>query len=82
MLALPLTLALQWGLRSRYLDRPQGLAQLAGRRRWLLRRRGCPRRPCRPALLGVAGALAGLLTVTWTGGTMLIGRRLARWPTR
>ena len=33
MLALPLTLALQWGLQSRYLNHPQGVAQLAGRRR-------------------------------------------------
>ena len=36
MLALPLTLALQWGLQSRYLNHPQGVAQLAGRRRGLL----------------------------------------------
>ena len=28
LVALPLTLALQWGLRSRYLGRPQGLAHL------------------------------------------------------
>ena len=68
-LALPLTLALQWGLRSRYLGRPNGLLALrpppardrAGRRRASSR---CPRRRS-----GESGALAGLLTLTWTGGT-------------
>ena len=77
MLALPLTLALQWGLRTRYLDRGDGLAQLA-------------RRPVRlaiaaclvvavPALaLGVAGTVAGLLVVIWAGGTILVRRG---WPT-
>ena len=35
ILALPVTLALQWGLRSRYLGRPDGLAQL-GRRPYVL----------------------------------------------
>ena len=74
MLALPLTLALQWGLRSRYLDRPQGVAQLAGRRRGLLV--GAAALVAVPAdVLGVAGVLAGLLTVTWTGGTLLVGCR-------
>ena len=35
IIALPATLALQWGLASRYLGRPEGLAHL-GRRRFLL----------------------------------------------
>jgi hypothetical protein len=72
--ALPLTLALQWGLRSRYLGRPQGLVELGRRRRQLLMGgvilAGLPF-----AAFGVAGLLAGLLTVTWTGGTLLIRRR-------
>ena len=74
MLALPLTLALQWGLQSRYLNHPQGLAQLAARRGALLLGAGAlvvvP-----AAVLGLAGVLAGLLTVTWTGGTLLVGCR-------
>jgi hypothetical protein len=74
MLALPLTLALQWALQSRYLNHPRGLAQLAHRRRTLLLGAGAlvvvP-----AAIIGVAGVLAGLLTVTWTGGTLLVGCR-------
>ena len=74
MLALPLTLALQWALQSRYLNHPQGVAQLAGRRRMLLI--GAAALVAVPAgVLGVAGALAGLLAVTWTGGTLLVGCR-------
>ena len=74
MIALPLTLALQWGLQSRYLNHPQGLAQLAGRRRGLLL--GAAALVAVPAVVvGVAGVLAGLLTVTWTGGTLLVGCR-------
>jgi len=74
MLALPLTLALQWGLQSRYLNHPQGVAQLAGRRRMLLL--GTAALVVVPAgVIGVAGVLAGLLTVTWTAGTLLVGCR-------
>jgi hypothetical protein len=72
--ALPLTLALQWGLRSRYLGRPGGLLTLACHPRELVL--------CAVAIvalptaaLGVGGLVAGLLTVTWTGGTLLIRRR-------
>jgi hypothetical protein len=74
MLALPLTLALQWALQSRYLNHPRGLAQLADRRRTLLLGAGVlvvvP-----AALIGLTGVLAGLLTVTWAGGTLLVGCR-------
>lgn len=76
MLALPLTLALQWTLRSRYLNRPHGLEQLAQRGGALLIVASAV--VAVPSLvLGPGGALAGLLTVTWTGGTILIRRR---WP--
>jgi hypothetical protein len=76
LLALPLTLALQWALRARYLDRTDGLAQLAGRGLGLAV--GACAVVAVPALvLGVGGAVAGLLTVTWTGGTILVRRR---WP--
>jgi hypothetical protein len=72
-LALPLTLALQWGLRSRYLSHPRGLAELSRARGDLallaVALTGVPW-----AVLGRAGAVAGLLTVTWTGGTVLIRR--------
>jgi hypothetical protein len=50
------------------------VAQLAGRRRVLLI--GAAALVAVPAgVLGVAGALAGLLAVTWTGGTLLVGCR-------
>jgi hypothetical protein len=74
--ALPLTLALQRVLGSRFLDRPQGIARLARHKRLLLA--GAIAVLLLPALvLGTGGALAGLLTLTWTGGTVLIRRR---WP--
>jgi len=76
IVALPLTLALQRALGSRFLDRPQGIAQLAHHRGLLLA--GAAGVLLLPALLlGLGGTLAGLLTVTWTGGTVLIRRR---WP--
>jgi hypothetical protein len=76
-LALPLTLALQRALGSRFLDRPQGIAELA-RHRTLLFAGTAAVLLVPPLLLGTGGILAGLLTVTWTGGTVLIRRR---WPT-
>ena len=75
-LALPLTLALQRLLGSAFLDRPQGIAQLALHRVLLLA--GAAAVLLIPALLlGSGGTLAGLLTISWTGGTILIRRR---WP--
>jgi hypothetical protein len=75
-LALPLTLAMQRLLGSCFLDRPQGTAQLARHRGSLLVAAAAvlliP-----TLLLGAGGTLAGLLTITWTGGTILIRRR---WP--
>jgi len=73
VLALPSALAVQWALASRHLARPSGLAGLAPRRGALL---------ATAALLvlgagtafGRTGALAGLLVVTWTAGTLLIRR--------
>jgi hypothetical protein len=73
LMALPLTLALQWGLSSRYLSRPEGLAHLSGEPRALLL--GCAVVALVPAALGPSGAVAGLLTLTWTGGAVLIRRR-------
>jgi hypothetical protein len=75
MLALPLTLALQRVLGGWFLDRPQGIAQLTRHPSLLL---ACAAGVLLlPALaLGTGGTLAGLLTLTWTGGTVLIrGRR-------
>jgi hypothetical protein len=75
-LALPLTLALQRVLGSCFLDRPQGIAQLARHRGPLLGAAAAAL--LIPALLlGAGGTLAGLLTISWTGGTILIRRR---WP--
>jgi hypothetical protein len=73
IVALPLTLALQWGLRSRYLGRPKGLLALARRRRALLVG-GCALVALPAALLGLSGLVAGLLTLTWMGGTLLMRR--------
>jgi hypothetical protein len=78
LVALPLTSALQWGLRSRYLGRPDALAQL---RRGGRRAAGVAAvlASAVVAALGAAGAIAVLLTLTWTGGTVLIRRG---WPGR
>jgi hypothetical protein len=75
-LALPLTLALQRILGSRFLDRPQGIAQLA-RHRGLLLAGAAAVLLIPTLLLGTGGTLAGLLTISWTGGTILIRRH---WP--
>jgi hypothetical protein len=74
LIALPLTLALQWAIRSRYLSRRAGLGCLA-RDRVVL---------CAIALLGIEaplwllphpyGRLAGLLVAIWVGGTVLARR--------
>jgi hypothetical protein len=73
-LALPLTIATQRALGSRFLDRPQGIGQLALHR--LLLVAGTAAVLLVPTLLlGLGGTLAGLLTITWTGGTVLIRRR-------
>ena len=72
-LALPLTLALQWGLRSRYLGRPKGLLEFARHPGVIVLGAGAIF--VVPTLaLGASGALAGLVTLTWTGGTVLIRR--------
>ena len=73
-LALPLTLALQWGLRSRYLGRPKGLLEFARHRRAIALGAVRDRRRCPRSRSGESGALAGLLTLTWTAGTVLIRR--------
>jgi hypothetical protein len=75
-LALPLTLALQRALGSRFLDRPRGIAELA-RHRIPLALATLAVLVLPTLVLGTGGLLAGLLTVTWTGGTVLIRRR---WP--
>jgi hypothetical protein len=73
--ALPMTLALQWALASRYLGRPEGLAHL-GRHPVVLPVLAWLALVAAPAAaLGRAGALAGLLTLTWTGGAILVRRR-------
>ena len=71
--SLPVSFALQWGLRSRYLSRRSGLALFA--RDWL----AC----CAIALIAVElplvllakwGAIAAMLVATWTAGTVLVRR--------
>ena len=73
VIALPMTLALQWAIRSRYLSRRSGLACLAHDRLVL----------CAVALLGIElplmllspyGPLAGMFVAIWVGGTVLARR--------
>lgn len=67
--ALPIAVALQWGLRSRYLSRPDGLACLA--RDWI--------GVCLVGLLSVVplllipgwGAIAAMLIAVWVGGSVV-----------
>ena len=72
-LALPVSFALQWGLRSRYLSRRSGLALFA--RDWA----AC----CAFAIIAVElplalvagwGPIAAMLVAIWTGGTVLVRR--------
>lgn len=72
--ALPAALALQWGLASRYLGRPRGLVHLArlGLKLPVLAWLVLVAVPA--AALGRAGALAGALTLTWSGGAILVRR--------
>jgi hypothetical protein len=74
VIALPMTLALQWAIRSRYLSRRSGLASLAHDRVAL----------CTVALLGIEaplllllpsyGPLAAMFVAIWVGGTVLARR--------
>jgi len=74
LIALPLTLALQWALRSRYLSRRSGLTCLAHDRLAL----------CAICLLGIEaplvlllnpyGPLAGMFVAIWVGGTVMARR--------
>lgn len=70
--ALPLTLGLQWAVRSRYLGRPSGLRCLAEERgRVLLIGVGML---LALALVPHVGPLAAVLTLIWVGGTLLARR--------
>ena len=80
MLALPVTLGLQWGLSSRYFGPRARARALGGRPRPRGRLVAVARGAGWLALLGEAGLIAGLLTVTWVGGTVLVQCR--RWPRR
>ncbi|MDA0169564.1 hypothetical protein OJ998_10760, partial [Solirubrobacter taibaiensis] len=72
-LALPLALGLQCALRARHLGRPSGLDGLRSRRLALVV--AAVALVAGPAvILGPAGALAGLLTVTWTSAAILLRR--------
>ena len=72
MLALPVTLGLQWGISSRFFAREHGRAQLA-RRRPVLALAACALVAAGWLALGQAGLIAGLLTVTWVAGTVSSG---------
>jgi hypothetical protein len=71
--ALPFTLTLQWWLRSRYLGRPRGLT-LLGTRLWIVPAIAIVLVAAPTAVLGSAGLVAGLLTLVWTSGTILVRR--------
>jgi hypothetical protein len=71
-LALPLTLGLQWTVRSRYLGRPSGLRCLAEERGRVLLAALAVALPL--ALVPHVGPLADVLVVIWVGGTLLARR--------
>ena len=77
MLALPVTLGLQWGLSSRYFVREHGRAQL-GRRRGVFALGACGLVGASWLAFGESGLIAGLLTMTWVAGTVLVQCRRPR----
>jgi hypothetical protein len=71
--ALPLTLCLQWALRSRYLANPSGIPRLradGGRLAALV----VVLLALPAAVFGLAGLVAALLVGAWVGGTVLVRR--------
>lgn len=70
--ALPLTLGLQWALRSRYLSRRAGVHTLAEEAAWLCLIAGAIELPL--LLLPRFGPIAGMLVAIWVGGTVLARR--------
>ena len=70
--ALPLTLGLQWTLRSRYLGRPSGLRCLAEERGRVLFAAGALFLSL--VLVPRVGPLAAVLVLIWVGGTLLARR--------
>ncbi len=73
VIALPLTLALQWAIRSRYLSRRSGLACLA-HDRLVLCALGLFVIEVPLLLLRPYGPLAGMFVAIWVGGTVLARR--------
>ena len=76
LIALPLTVGLQWGVNSRYLSRPRGTVHL-GRHTLALALLAGALIVSLAIAFRLSGLIAGLLAVMWTGGTILISSRLA-----
>jgi hypothetical protein len=76
LIALPLTVALQWGLNSRYLSRPRG-AVILGRHPWVIPLGAGALVGTATIAFGQSGLVATLLSLTWTGGTILIASHLS-----
>jgi hypothetical protein len=76
-LALPLTLALQWLLWSRFLGHDGGLGRL--RQEAPVVAAGGAAIVGALASLGTGGILAAMLVATWTGGTILVRRGWVIW---
>jgi hypothetical protein len=74
VIALPLTLALQWALRSRYLSRRSGLACLAHDRMVVCALGLLVIEAPLLLLLHSYGPLAGMFVAIWVGGTVLARR--------
>jgi hypothetical protein len=72
-LAIPLTLAIQWALRRRYLAGPEGLGRLRCAAPWLVVVAAVVP-GVMAAVAGLAGGLAGLLVVVWLVAA-IAGRR-------
>jgi hypothetical protein len=76
-LALPLTLALQWLLWSRYLGHDGGLGRLRHEAPGVLAVGAGIAGAL--ASLGIGGIVAAMLVATWTGGTILVRRGWVLW---
>jgi hypothetical protein len=76
-LTLPLTLALQWLLWSRYLGHEGGLGRLRQEAPWVVAAGATLVGGL--ASLGIGGIVAAMLVATWTAGTILVRRGWAVW---
>jgi hypothetical protein len=78
LVALPLTLSLQWGLNKRYLSAQDAIAALAADRLGLVALAAITF-ALPPLILGLTGTVASLLAATWVAGAILIRKGWGPW---